>query len=297
MLKGIVPIIATPFWEDEQVDYDSLRSELQYMKKAGCTGATLFGIAGEYYKLTDAEQERLMEVVTEECAALALPSVVSCTPHATHSAVARAKRIEAAGADCMMLLPPFFLKPSGEELLDHIRAVTRAVRIPVMLQYAPEQTGVAIAPAQLCQLARELPNLQYFKIECKPAGPYITSLLADEAMAGRGIFCGNAGYQMLETFDRGAVGAMPGSSMSELYIQVYDAWQTGDHQRATALHNRLLPILNHIRQNVEMIIYYEKKILARRGIIQSACCRRPGFTADSEMDKLFERYYRDITLA
>ena len=206
----------------------------------------------------------------------------------------RAKRIQAAGADVMMLLPPFFLKPAGKELMDHIRAVAGAVRIPVMLQYAPEQTGVAIPPAQLCALGKELPNLEYFKVECKPAGPYISTLLADPAMAGRAVFCGNAGYQMLETFDRGAVGAMPGSSMSELYLKIYRAYQAGDRDGATALHNRLLPILNHIRQNVEMIIHYEKEILYRRGIIDTPCCRRPGFAADAEMDRLFESYYAAV---
>ena len=159
MLKGIVPIIATPFFQDEQIDYASLRRELQYMKKAGCHGATLFGIAGEYYKLSDAECEKLMDVTIDECKQLQLPAIVSCTPHSTHAAVERAKRIEAAGADCMMLLPPFFLKPSGQELMNHIRAVASAVKIPVMLQYAPEQTGVAIPPAQLSALGKELDHI------------------------------------------------------------------------------------------------------------------------------------------
>ena len=58
-IKGIVPIIAAPFTDSGAVDYESLRSELKYMKDVGCDGATLFGIAGEYYKLTDAEYDQL----------------------------------------------------------------------------------------------------------------------------------------------------------------------------------------------------------------------------------------------
>ena len=294
MLKGIVPIIATTFAADESIDYASFRRELQYMKKAGCQGATLFGIAGEYYKLTDAECEKLIDVTVDECKRLNLPSVISCTPHSTAAAVARAKRIEAAGADCMMLLPPFFLKPAGKELMDHIRAVTRAVKIPVMLQYAPEQTGVGIPPEQLAALGREMENLNYFKVECKPAGPYISALRRDPAMQEKGVFCGNAGYQMLETFDRGAIGAMPGSSMCDLYLKIYRAYIEGRREEATALHNQLLPILNHIRQNVEMIIHYEKEILFRRGVIDCPCCRKPGFAADAEMDALFESYFKQV---
>ena len=294
MLKGIVPILATSFKEDESVDYAGLRSQLRYMKKAGCHGATLFGIAGEYYKLSDAECEKMIDTVVDECRQIGLPSVISCTPHSTHAAVARARRIEAAGADCMMMLPPFFLKPAGKELMDHIRAVVSAVNIPVMLQYAPEQTGVAIPPAQLVQLGKEMENLAYFKVECKPAGPYISSLRCDPVMESKGIFCGNAGYQMLETFDRGAIGAMPGNSMCELYLKIYHAYESGRREEATQLHNQLLPILNHIRQNVEMIIHYEKIILFRRGIIESPCCRKPGFANDPDMDRLFESYFRDV---
>ena len=294
MLKGIVPILATSFHADESVDYEGLRSQLRFMKQAGCHGMALFGIAGEYYKLSDQECEKMIDVVVDECKAIGLPAIVSCTPHSTHAAVERAKKIEAAGADCMMLLPPFFLKPSGQELMDHLRAVIGAVRIPVMLQYAPEQTGVSIPPAQLIQLGREMENLQYFKVECKPAGPYVSSLLKDEGMAGKSIFCGNAGYQMLETFDRGAVGAMPGNSMCELYLKVYHAYMAGDRGAAFEAHGKLLPILNHIRQNVEMIIHYEKRILWKRGIIESPCCRKPGFSGDEEMDRLFEQYYAAI---
>ena len=193
----------------------------------------------------------------------------------------------------MMLLPPFFLKPSGKELFDHIRAVARSVSIPVMFQYAPEQTGVAIAPETLRQLAIDVPNMTYFKIECKPAGPYISSFL-NGAPAGVRVFAGNAGYQMLETFDRGAVGAMPGASMAKLYIDVYRAYMDGDMEKAVELHNALLPILNHIRQNVEEIIHYEKLILYRRGVIASAYCRHPGFASDEERDKLFEMYYKQV---
>ncbi len=293
-IKGIVPIIATPFLENGDIDYESLRKELQYMKTIGCNGATLFGIAGEYYKLTDSECEEMIQVTVDECKRINLPCVISCTPHSTYAAIQRAKIIENKGADCMMLLPPFFLKPSGKELMDHIKAVASSVNIPVMLQYAPEQTGVPITPQALAGLAKACPNMSYFKIECKPAGPYITTLLNETNGMDLKIFAGNAGYQMIETFDRGAIGAMPGCSMSELYIKIYQAYIAGNKKEAIDYHEKLLPILNHIRQNVDMIIHYEKEILYRRGIISTPVCRHPEYLADSEMNELFELYYSRI---
>lgn len=293
MLQGIVPIVAAPFYENGDVDYGSLKNLIGHLVRIGCDGLTLFGIAGEYYKLSDDEQGKMMEVMIGECRSLNAPSVVSITQHSTYSAIERAKYAEALGADYLMLLPPFFLKPSGDELYSHMKSVCRSVKIPVIVQYAPEQTGVGIAPGVFRRLTCEAENAEYYKIECKPAGPYISDFLSQIENKAR-VFVGNAGYQMIEAFDRGAVGAMPGCSLSEIYIKIYRAYTQGRRDEAVLLHNRLLPLLNHIRQNVEMIIHFEKKILAVRGIIESEYCRGPEFTSDEEMDRLFFMYYDQI---
>lgn len=289
-LKGICPIIATPFADNGEVDYDSLRNLLKVLAAGGSHALTLFGIAGEYYKLNDEERKNMVKVVVEECKKSNTPSIISVTEHATELAVKQAKYFESQGADCLMLLPPFFLKPSADDLYIHMKKVGDAVKIPVMVQYAPEQTGVAIAPGVLSKLSNEVENIVYYKIECKPVGSYITNLLGNIGDKGK-IFVGNAGYQFIEAFDRGAVGAMPGCSMFDVYLKMYNSYVNGDREKAIEIHNQLLPMLNHIRQNVEMIIYYEKTILKKRGIINSNYCRIPSFTADSYHDSLFEEYY------
>lgn len=292
-INGIVPIIATPFTDNGEVDYQSMQNLIGTLIRGGCHGVTLFGIAGEYYKLTDEECKKMIRVTVDECRKLDSPSIISVTQHATEAAVKQAKYAEAEGADCLMLLPPFFLKPSGTDLYEHMKKIAEAVKIPIMVQYAPEQTGVGIGPGVFQKLSQVAENIIYYKIECKPAGPYISDLLklTDNKVK---VFVGNAGYQMIETFDRGAVGAMPGCSMYDFYLKMYDAYIKGDREEAVRMHNDLLPILNHIRQNVEMIIHYEKKILKMRGIISTDYCRHPGFTADVTMDELFLYYYEKI---
>lgn len=291
LVKGICPIVAAPFNADESVDYDSLRNLVATLAKGGCHALTLFGIAGEYYKLDEAEQREMMRVTIDEAHRHNVPVIVSDTRHSTATAIAFAREIERAGADCMMVLPPFFLKPGADLIHEHALAVAKSVpNLPVMMQYAPEQTGVAISPGVFAQLTAEAPNVVYYKIECKPAGKYISNLidmLGDKIR----VFAGNAGYQMLETFDRGAVGAMPGCSMYDLYLDIYRKYFSGDRAGAIEAHNFILPILNHIRQNVEEIIYFEKKILMKRGIIKTDVCRRPTFSVDEEFERLFEEYY------
>ena len=292
-IKGICPIAPAVFNDAGEVDYKGYEHCCAELIRRGAQALTLFGIAGEYYKLDREEEEKLIDSTVRVCHENGVPAIVSNTRHSTESAVKWARRIESSGADCMMVLPPFFLKPGGAALFAHIDAVCSSVKIPVMFQYAPEQTGVAIAPEILADLAKKHQNLAYFKIECKPPGAYISKLMT-LLPEGRRIFVGNAGFQMIEGFRRGAYGVMPGPSMPDVYRKIWDALLAGDNAEAQRVHDKLNALLNHIRQNVEMIIHYEKEILKRRSFIGSAYCRHPGYVSDPVSDALFEELYAMI---
>lgn len=293
-IKGICPIIATPFTENGSVDYEDLYNLVSTLIKGGCDAVTLFGIAGEYYKLTDEERKKMVEVTVTAAKKNGGKTIISVTDHATEVAVKTAKMFEEMGADCLMMLPPFFLKPGAAYLYEHMKAIGNAVKIPIMAQYAPEQTGVAISPETFVKLQSECPNIIYYKIECKPAGPYVTNLmkLTDGNMK---IFVGNAGFQFIECSDRGAIGAMPGCSMYDVYLDIYHKYVNGNRSEAIEAHNELLPMLNHIRQNVEQIISFEKRILKRRGIIKTDYCRKPSYNTDEYFDKLFDEFYIEMS--
>lgn len=293
-IQGICPIAPAVFNDAGEVDYENFESCCAELIRRGAQALTLFGIAGEYYKLDRDEEEKLILSSVRVCHENHVPVIVSNTRHSTESAVKRARHIESSGADCMMVLPPFFLKPGGAALFAHIDAVCSSVKIPVMFQYAPEQTGVAIPPEFLAELAKKHQNLAYFKIECKPPGAYI-SRLRTLLPPDRGIFVGNAGFQMIEGFRRGASGVMPGPSMPDIYRRIWDALLEGRDAEAQALHDKLNSLLNHIRQNVEMIIHFEKEILKRRGFVKSAYCRHPGYVSDPVNDRLFEELYAMIS--
>lgn len=292
-IKGICPIAPAVYRDDGSVDVPGYFRCCEKLIGLGAQALTLFGIAGEYYKFDTDEEEALISASVEVCHKNGVPIIISNTKHSTISAVRRAKQIEDAGADCMMVLPPFFLKPAGTELFEHLDALCEAVQLPLMIQYAPDQTGVAIPPSVLAQLAEKHQNLRYFKIECKPPGAYI-STLAKMLPNGRKIFVGNAGFQMIEGFKRGASGVMPGPSMPDVYRKIWDALLVGNEAEALRVHGKLNDLLNHIRQSVEQIIYFEKRILKKRGLIANDYCRRPGFASDPIYDELFETLYQKI---
>lgn len=116
-----------------------------------------------------------------------------------------------------------------------------------------------------------------------------------EKTKGRaGVFVGNAGFQLIEAIDRGAVGCMPGCSMYDVYLKIYQEYRQGNREQAIQRHGRLLGILNHIRQNEEQIVAFEKRILRLRGIIKSDYCRHPTFVSDPYYDKLFGHFYNQM---
>ncbi len=289
-IQGICPIAPAVYDDSGAVDLRDYRNCCGKLIALGAQSLTLFGIAGEYYKMDENEEESLIDATVEVCHKNNSGCIISNTKHSTESALRRAKRIEESGADCMMVLPPFFLKPGGAALFEHIDALCGSVRIPLMFQYAPDQTGVSIAPDILVRLAQKHANLKYFKIECKPPGAYVSALMK-QLPSGCRIFVGNAGFQMIEGFHRGASGVMPGPSMPDVYRKIWDALLAGDGREAQRVHDKLNALLNHIRQNVEMIIHFEKQILKRRGLIRSDYCRKPGFVSDPVYDRMFEELY------
>ena len=146
-IAGIAPIVAAPFTETSALDEDSFQALVRHLLNTGASALTLFGLATEFYKLSDADRARMQASLLAETSQSAnVAGVISITDHSWEVAVGRAHAAEAQGADALMLLPPHFLGPSEDAILDHLQRVIGSVRLPVIVQYAPMQTGVRLSP-------------------------------------------------------------------------------------------------------------------------------------------------------
>lgn len=291
-ITGVNPIVAMPFTAQGEVDEKSFVTELEHLAGTGIQGATLFGIASEFPKLEDGERDRLARAFISTLAGGPLYRAMSVTDHCTEIAVKRARYYASLGVDALMLLPPFFLQPSSQAVQDHIFAVLEAVDIPVIVQYAPGETGLAITPEQLAAVARRYPHA-VFKIECNPPVEYTRAFLAQAPQAS--VLNGYAGLYMLQMLEVGGKGVMPGCSFSEIYVRIYRHWQAGEKEQAEALHQTLLPYIRRWMSHCEYIIQVEKTILHRRGVIATDYCRHPGWslTADDNalIDQFIDQFY------
>ncbi len=272
-LRGIYPILATPFQPDGGLDQRSFERLIEFLLTSGVQGIALFGLAGEYYKLSDDERRTLQGIFLARTRGR-VTRIVSITEHSLELAHQQATEAANAGADALLLMPPFFLSPDQSAVRDHIAEVARRVRIPILVQYSPNQTELRLSTKFFVALAEEFPHLRYVKVDSTPAGPMISSLV-EESGGQIQLFVGYAGLQMVDAFSRGAVGCMPGCSMPEPYLEIYRALGKDDWKEAAAQHARLLPLINYMMQSLEFIIQCEKIILCWRGIIDSDYCRRP----------------------
>lgn len=289
-IKGIFPIVATPFTDEGDVDEDSFQQLVRHLVGTGVNGLTLFGIASEFYKLADEEKLRLQTILLSETGKHAdVVGMISITDHARELAVQRAVKAEQMGADSLMLLPPFFLSPSREAIIAHIEAVASAVKIPIVVQYAPNQTGVRIPADTFIHINERHDHVQFVKTETQPPGRYISQLV--DGSAGRlSALIGYAGIQMPDAFKRGACGVQPGCSFSEIYVQLYQWHSSGQMDLFHDLFQRLLPYISYWMQGSEIIIKAEKTILKKRGIIASDYCRQPAYTLDSIEMEMIEAF-------
>ena len=292
-ISGIIPIVAATFTTSGSFDGDSFQSLVRHLLKTSASALTLFGLASEFYKLAEDDRARMQALLLAETSrSESVAGIISITDHSWEVACQRAREAEAQGADALMLLPPYFLGPGEEAILEHLKRVIGSVKIPVIVQYAPIQTGVRISPDVFLKLREALPNADFIKVETQPPGRYVSQLV--ERSQGRlKALVGYAGVQMPDVLARGAVGIQPGCSFTEIYVELWRLWQT-EKTGFQTLHNKILPFINYWMQGVELIIRVEKVILKKRGIIASDYCRSPSYSLDAHEMTQIENFMTEF---
>ncbi len=276
-IYGVCPILATPFDDEGRIDEDSMRSLIEFELKAGVHALSVCGIAGEGYKLSEAERDRLTEIVVEQTNGR-VPVIVGISATGTDVAMMLAQKAEAAGADALQVLPPYFGRTSEEGIFNYYRSISDGVGIPIIVQDEPTATGVTMSSALIARMGERVTWCRYAEIEDRPSTTKITAVkgLMGERM---GLFGGLGGMYCLEELIRGATGIMTGFAFPEALVQIYQSFVDGDLNKATETYLRYLPLLVFEGQaGIGMAI--RKEILHLRGVIKTAYVRQPGAALD-----------------
>jgi 2-keto-3-deoxy-L-arabinonate dehydratase len=274
---GIFPIVNTTFHEDGSLDLDSQVRLVRFLLDCGAHGLGLFGTASEGYTLSTDERVQLLRLIVREVEGR-VPIIVSTGHTGTDVAVSLSRQAEAEGADAVMVLPPYFLKPDADGIFQYFQAISDAVSIPIMVQDAPLMTQVAMGPSLLARMARELEHVRYAKIEAPPTAPKMT----DIKHAGESdlrLFGGLNGQFLLEELGRGAAGTMPGSDLTAIFVRIWSLWQKNQAEQAREEFSRYLPLIRYELQP-GLGVSVMKLNLHEWGIIASSRVRHPTRTVD-----------------
>jgi 4-hydroxy-tetrahydrodipicolinate synthase len=148
---GVYPAMTTPFDADGSIDFQTLRDDARRLEAAGVDGLVPVGSTGESATLTHDEHVEVIEAVVD--AVDGLPVIAGSGSNSTHEALSLSRRAEAAGADALLLISPYYNKPEPAGMEDHYRQVADAVDVPIVVYNVPSRTGRSIDPDTAVALA------------------------------------------------------------------------------------------------------------------------------------------------
>jgi 4-hydroxy-tetrahydrodipicolinate synthase len=152
MFQGCGTAMVTPFWSDLSLDEEILRRLVRRQIEGGIHFLVPCGTTGENPTLTRQEHLRVVEITLEEARGK-VPVLAGCGGNDTRDVVNLARELEALGADGLLVVTPYYNKPTPEGLYQHYREVARASRLPIVVYNVPGRTGTNVDPATLARLA------------------------------------------------------------------------------------------------------------------------------------------------
>ncbi|MBM4438326.1 MAG: dihydrodipicolinate synthase family protein [Actinobacteria bacterium] len=257
-LRGIIPIVYTPFDPSGAIDRHSLQRLVDYLVAAGAHGLAMTGQASESAWLGHDQRRQLAEWTAASLSGR-LPLIAGVNAGNTADAVACARHAVACGAQVVFCAAPGAGPVGGEALVRHFHVLADAVPVPVMIQNTPS----APLSADLIARAASHQNIRYVKEESTHAGHMVTAVQA--LRPDLRLFTG--GKNPVADLARGAVGGIPGSVGVADLAACHNAAVRNDLAEARQRLNHVAPLLLAIASNP---LAWAKEILRRLGVIAHA---------------------------
>jgi 4-hydroxy-tetrahydrodipicolinate synthase len=239
-IRGIIPPVATPMKANEDLDLPRLRWFLDHLIANGVHGIFVLGTNSEFYALDENEKQ---EVIATAVAHVnkRVPVYAGTGAETTREAVRLTKMAEREGVDGVSVITPYFVNPSQQEIYDHYRRIAENTTLPVVLYNNPGTCGgVKIEVDTLTRLA-QIPNILGVKDSSGDLQNTVEFIrFVPERFAvlmGRDTLI----YPALLFGARGAVPAT-GNIAPALLVEIFEAFERGDHAAAKAAQLRLNPL-------------------------------------------------------
>ncbi|AST97741.1 4-hydroxy-tetrahydrodipicolinate synthase [Shouchella clausii] len=237
----LMTAMVTPFTNENALDVNGIRTLINHLAKNGTDTVVIHGTTGEAPTLTLEEKQTLLSVAVEEAANANIKVIAGIGANSTEQAVQMAQAAEQTGADGLMVVVPYYNKPSQEGIYQHIAQVAQSTPLPVMLYNVPGRTGADMSAETALRLAA---INQVFAI--KEASGNIDKVTEILRLAPEG-FSVYSGDDSL-TLPMMAVGARGVVSVASHIVgremkQMIDAFASGELQLAASIHHKLFPVM------------------------------------------------------
>jgi 4-hydroxy-tetrahydrodipicolinate synthase len=239
--EGSYVALVTPFDSEGRIDEGAYRDLIRRQIKGGTKGLVPCGSTGEAAALTHDEYRRAIVIALEESRG-DVPVMAGVGTNATWKAMELAREAESLGADALLVLAPYYNKPTQEGIYRHFRETARETRLPVMLYNIPGRCGVNVAPATIARLAKDCPNVVAVK-EASGSLDQVSEILSLTPSSFT-VMSGDDSLTlpMMAVGARGVVSVVANVAPKETQA-LCDAFLKGDLKKAKALHLKLFPLI------------------------------------------------------
>lgn len=271
----VLTAMATAFADDGAIDLDGTARIAAHLVEHGHDGVVVSGTTGESPTTTVAEDGELLRAVIDAVGDRATV-VAGVGTNATAHSIELARQAEKLGADGMLLVTPYYNKPSQAGVLDHFRQVVEAAEVPVMLYDVPGRTGTAIAPDTF-RRAAEWERV----VAVKDAVGDLARGTAIMGETGLAFYSGDD-VSTLGWLAHGAAGcvSVAGHAIGDWIREMTDAFLSGDTGAALASYRRQLPVIEAVMGVPNYGATTAKGALQLLGVLDNRNVRSPLLALD-----------------
>lgn len=238
LFRGVTTAMITPFLSDGSVDFDGLRKNIRHQLDNGISGLLPLGTTGETPTLTEEEKEKIVRTVVGEADGK-VPVMVGVGTNSTEKTIKNAEQAKAWGADALLVVTPYYNKPTQEGIIAHFHSVCDATDLPVVVYNIQGRTGTNIETNTLKSVA-EKENI----IAVKEASGNIHQMMdVLENIPEIAVYSGDDGmtFPLICLGGQGVISVVS-NILPGLVVEMVSAGLAGNMERARQLHFKLLPI-------------------------------------------------------
>lgn len=284
--RGSFAIPMTPFDDKDRIDEEVLRAEVEFCVQAGVGGLMTPLLVSEFMALSEDERRLMMRAPVEQAKGR-VPVIVNVAAENTSLAMSYARYAMEIGADGVIAMPPYALRPDWEIIFDYFKAISDAVSVPVWIQNAGI---VSLTTDQLVTLCEQIEHVSWVKEEVEPGPRMIAALVARNSPRVKGVMGGAGGRYLITEWARGSRGCIHACQFCDVLQDVWNLLEAGQLAEAGDLFEKLLPGL--VLEGM-LGMAFSKEIMVRRGVFKNNRMRMQskGLTRDDlrEIDRVWER--------